>query len=121
MKKLLTVSALALTLAISSTAFANNNTTGGFTGPGASTLNITVADALKLKDDAPVILSGKIEKSLGNEKYQFTDGTGIVIVEIDDEDWNGTNVTPEDTIEIRGEIDKDFTKLEIDVDTVTKK
>ena len=62
-----------------------------------------------------------IEKSLGDEKYLFKDASGSVTVEIDNEDWRGVTVTPKDTIVIQGEIDKDFFKTEIDVDSVALK
>ena len=81
----------------------------------------SVAEALKLNDDTPVVLVGQIEKSLGDEKYLFKDASGSVTVEIDNEDWRGVTVTPKDTIVIQGEIDKDFFKTEIDVDSVALK
>lgn len=92
---------------------------GGFEGPGATTnASITVAEALKLNDDAKVTLVGKIVNSLGDEKYTFQDTTGEIVIEIDDEDWNGIKVTPENTIEINGEIDRDVNEpVKIDVDT----
>ncbi|MFV0626651.1 MAG: NirD/YgiW/YdeI family stress tolerance protein [Alphaproteobacteria bacterium] len=119
MKKTLTVSALALLLGLSGQALAQTNNAGGYTGPGIE--KITVVEAQKLSDDTPVVLVGKIEKSLGGEKYIFTDSTGSVTIEIDDKDWKGLTVGADDTVEIRGEVDKDFTSFEIDVDTVIKK
>ena len=72
-------------------------------------------------DDKPVVLVGKIEKSLGDEKYLFRDASGTIVVEIDNEDWNGVNVTPNDTVELRGETDKDYFKNpKVDVDAVIK-
>ena len=102
---------------------ANAQVTGGFEGPSA-TVNTasTVEEALSLNDDAHVILTGKIVNSLGNEKYTFRDATGDIIIEIDDEDWNGVKVTPEDTIEINGEIDRDLNEpVKIDVKTFSVK
>lgn len=118
MKNIFTVSALALVLGVSANALAQS-AAGGFTGP--SQAAVSVAEAKKLSDDAPVVLRGRIEKSLGGEKYVFTDDTGSVTVEIDNEDWNGVNVNEKDTVELRGEVDKDFTSFEIDVDSVMKK
>lgn len=120
MNKLLTVASLALVLGVSANALAQQQTGGGFQGPGQNI--VTISEVLNMKDDAPVKLSGKIEKSLGNEKYLFKDATGTIIIEIDDDDWNGVNATPEDEIIIVGEVDKDmFRDAEIDVDTVTLK
>ena len=92
---------------------------GGFTGP--SIAKSTVAEAKNLSDDTPVILTGKIEKSLGGEKYLFSDQTGSLTVEIDNEDWRGVTVSENDVVEIRGEIDKDLMSMKIDVDSVVKK
>ncbi len=122
MKKILAVSALALTVAFSGAAFAKQNLGGGFTGPAASNLNVTAAEASKLSDDTPVILTGKIEQSLGDEKYMFRDASGTIIVEIDNEDWRGVTVGPNDTVELQGEVDTDmFQPNKVDVDSVIKK
>lgn len=83
---------------------------------------MTVAEALKVSDDTPVKLAGKIEKSLGNEKYLFKDATGTITIEIDDDDWRGVTATPDSELIIEGEVDKDmFRDTEIDVDVVTLK
>ena len=51
----------------------------------------------------------------------FSDATGQVTVEIDDEDWRGLTVNEKDTVEIKGEVDKEFTSFIIDVDSIVKK
>ena len=121
MKKILTATSLALVLGFAGNSFAQQvPNAGGFQGPGIDM--ITVSEAVKLPDDAPVKLSGKIQKSLGNEKYLFKDATGTIIIEIDDEEWNGVNATPETEIVIVGEIDKGMLEdTEVDVETVTMK
>ena len=121
MKNLFAVSALALVLgAVSAPAMAQQaNNAGGFTGP--SQAAVSVAEALKLSDDTPVVLEGTIEQSLGDEKYMFKDASGSVIVEIDDEDWRGITVTPKDTVIINGEVDKDMFKTKIDADSISIK
>lgn len=120
MNKILTASVLALSITLSSSALAAGlQPAGGFRGPGVEP--VTIAQALELKDDTAVIINGQIEKSLGDEKYLFKDSTGSVTIEIDDEDWRGLTVTPEDTITIYGEVDKELFKTEIDVDHVTLK
>ncbi len=125
MKKLINASVFAAVLMASSAVLAGFNGAtasgkGGFQGPGVET--ISVVEALKLSDDTPVVLNGKIEKSLGDEKYLFNDGTATVIIEIDDDDWGGLNVTPEDVVVISGEVDKGMLKgVEIDVDTIQLK
>lgn len=93
---------------------------GGFTGPKAQGAN-TVAGALKAWDDTMVTLRGKITRQVGHEKYEFTDGTGTIIVDIDDDDWYGISVGPNDTIEIYGEVDAEaFRRNEIDVKMIRK-
>ncbi len=123
MNKDITASAFVVALGLSTSALASGFTgpqqAGGFQGPGLAPSS--VAEALKLNDDTPVVLVGQIEKSLGDEKYLFKDASGSVTVEIDNEDWRGVTVTPKDTIVIQGEIDKDFFKTEIDVDSVALK
>lgn len=118
MNKILATSIFAVSVVLLSSAIAQSPA-GGFSGP--TIVTTTVKDALKQSDETAVILVGKIEKNLGNEKYIFTDATGSINVEIDNEDWNGQNITPADTVEIRGEVDKDFSKTEIDVDSIIKK
>lgn len=79
----------------------------------------TVRDARTMRDDTHVVLVGKIINSLGDEKYTFSDSTGQITVEIDNDDWNGVNVSPDTTVEISGEVDKGlFKRTKIDVDSV---
>lgn len=119
MSKFIAVLALTLTFALSGNAIAQK-ASGGFQGPGIE--STTVAEALKMDDDTIVIVVGKIERSLGNEKYLFKDNTGTIVVSIDDDDWNGVTVTPENTVELHGEVDKEIMKApEIDVDRVILK
>ena len=73
-----------------------------------------------MKDDAKAVLRGNIVKQVGHEKYLFKDATGEIVIEIDDDDWGGVTVGPQDTVELIGEVDKDFNKVEFDVDIVKK-
>jgi uncharacterized protein (TIGR00156 family) len=90
----------------------------GYTGPGLEP--ITVAEAKNLRDDSPVVLRGKIERFLGDEKYLFTDDSGTITVEIDNRLWAGFSVNQNDTVEISGEVDKDFRGIEIEVSAIKK-
>nr|WP_314264152.1 NirD/YgiW/YdeI family stress tolerance protein [uncultured Moellerella sp.] len=98
------------------TAAAQTSQTGGFTDANAS--QTSVGEALKLKDDSWVVMSGKIVKQLDKKHYEFTDGTGTITLEIDRKQWKGVNVTPNDKIQIRGKIDKDWRSTEVDVSEV---
>lgn len=91
---------------------------GGFSGPGPAIS--TVEQAKSMRDDAHVALRGTIVQHLGKDKYQFRDATGTITVEIDDDKWNGQTVGPQDTVELHGEVDKDWNSVEIDVDRVVK-
>lgn len=121
MKKILSISALALIIGLNgiSIAAAQPTARGGYTGPTIAAS--TVEQAKTFSDDTPVVLTGKIIKNLGDEKYQFSDATGTITLDIDNDDWNGVMVNENDTVEIRGEVDKDMFNLEIDVDQVIKK
>ena len=91
---------------------------GGFKGPGIEVT--TIQNALNMKDDTNVRLIGTIVQSLGDEKYMFKDSTGEIVVEIDNDLWQGRTITPKDTIEISGDVDKEWNeKTKIDVDSLS--
>jgi uncharacterized protein (TIGR00156 family) len=91
---------------------------GGYRGPGA--VAITVAEAKNLRDYTPVILQGKIERFLGDEKYLFSDDSGNIVIEIDKRVWGSLSVNENDVVEINGEIDREFRGNEVEVKTIRK-
>ncbi|MDR1242736.1 MAG: YgiW/YdeI family stress tolerance OB fold protein [Deltaproteobacteria bacterium] len=93
-------------------------TGGGFSGSGVSVS--TVEQALTMRDDAWVILRGNIVQHVGKDKYLFQDATGSIRVEIDHDEWGGQIVTPADLVEIKGEIDKDWNSVEVEVEHIAK-
>ena len=108
-------------VALSSAAFAgSDNSNGGFTGPGTEITVVSVQEAKGMNDDAVVVLQGNIQKKIGDELYLFSDGKETIAIEIDDDDWNGLNVGPDDVVEITGEVDKGWTSIEIDDDQIKK-
>lgn len=111
--------ALVFCLSVGGVAFASGPTpaTGGFKGPGPA--RTTVAEAIKLRDDSPVTLQGHIIERLGDERYTFKDATGTVVIEIDDEDWGGLEVTPAMAVIIEGEVEKSWSTVEIEVDRIS--
>jgi len=115
---------LVLTLALSASAFAagfqNSSVgrTGGFFGPSQAVG--TAAEARQMRDDTKVRLRGSIINHLGGEKYTFQDNTGTIVVEIDHDEWGGQTITPDDTVEIYGEIDRDWNSVEVEVDRLVK-
>ena len=80
----------------------------------------TVEQVRNMQDDSKVAMKGKIEKHLKRDKYQFRDGTGFIVVEIDEDVWDGQTVTPQDTIWIFGELDSDPETPEVDVERLKK-
>ncbi|HAT8014266.1 YgiW/YdeI family stress tolerance OB fold protein [Citrobacter rodentium] len=91
---------------------------GGFVGPNGS--SATVESAKSLRDDTWVTLRGNIVERISDDLYLFKDGTGSINVDIDHKRWYGLTVTPQDTVEIQGEVDKDWNSVEIDVKQIRK-
>lgn len=122
MKKILLstlVTALALPLLATSVSAKNKNK--GFVFVPQEMAVETVADAKDKADDTIVVLQGYIAKSLGGDKYAFTDKTGEIIIEIDDDEFDGVSVTSGEMIEIMGEVDKDSKKpVKVEVKTIKK-
>ena len=86
----------------------------------SNTATVTISEAMKMPDDATVMIIGTITENLGNEKYKLKDNSGEVIVEIDNDDWVGVAATPGNTVQIMGEIDRDGNEnIEIDVESAT--
>lgn len=121
MNKIALLSCMAAALfAYNNDALAKKNLGGGFSGPGVEVDVITIEQAKGMRDDTPVVLRGKIQQKIGDELYVFSDDTGTVNIEIDDDDWMGLTVGPDDLVEITGEVDKGWTKMEIEVDQIQK-
>ena len=88
-----------------------------FQGPHEASLT-TVATAQEAADDSWVTLTGKILRQVSSERYLFQDATGTMIIEIDQEDWRQVRVNPETVIRISGEVDRDWTTTELEVEMV---
>jgi uncharacterized protein (TIGR00156 family) len=118
MKKLLIASVLTMTSGLAMAA--NTQGFGGFNGPTMGMLT-TIEQAQNGRDDDPVQLTGSITHSLGDDEYRFQNGTKNIVIEIDERDWMGLNVSPNDTVTILGELDKDgWEEPKIDVDQIQK-
>jgi uncharacterized protein (TIGR00156 family) len=105
------------TLALCIFGFAANAQAGGFVGPDGRQL-VNAAEIAGLPDDSKVRLIGFVVKSLGDEKYEFSDDSGTLVIDIDDDDWNGIEVSPDLRVEIAGEVDKDWQDIEVEVDNI---
>lgn len=128
MKKLIPL-VLVATLGISGAAMAKSQPQGGFhdgtprqgmmsSFNGGLVSATTVAQAKDLADDSWVVLRGQIVRQVGKKDYIFKDDTGEIQVEIDHKKWRGQSVTPDDLVEISGEIDKDWGSIEIEVKSI---
>ncbi len=95
-----------------------NATAGGFTGPGPAVTS--AKEAATMRDDSHITLRGNIVQHLGKDKYLFQDASGTIRVDIDGDVWGGQTITPADTVEIAGEVDKDWNSVEIEVDRIVK-
>ena len=96
----------------------NTNPKGGFVNENETI--VTVVQVNEMRDDVPVVVVGKILQRMGDEKYLFEDSTGSITIEIDDEDWRGQTVSPEDSVKLYGDVDRGIFKTEIDVNYVEK-
>lgn len=106
------VTALALA-SVSSLAVAGHHGKGpsGFDNQGPGTVSDVLNSAY---DDQFVVLQGRLTKYLGHDRYEFTDSTGTIEVELDD-DRNWSHIAKDELIEIRGKFDDDFMDKKIDV------
>jgi len=93
---------------------------GGYAGPAVEASKLDVASILaNPKDDQNVVLQGKLLRKTGKEKYIFSDGTGEIVAEIDDDDFPKERIDENTNIEIVGEVDTGRTRPpEIEVDRV---
>ena len=122
MKKLSLIAILALAISANAAGFTGGQAPmnqGGFLGP-KSGVN-SVKAALGARDDTLVEIKGKIISQVGHEKYKFSDGKDTIIIEIDDDDWGGLSVGPDELITIYGEVDANaILANEIDVKRIVK-
>lgn len=107
--------ALTAALAIAPAVMANNFGQGGFQGPGATSAVVKVSELSGFgMDDRPVILEGNVVQQLNHEIYKFTDGTGTVNVEFDD-DMLLPTFNSNTRVRLYGEVDGEFLGNKVDV------
>ncbi|HYP81853.1 NirD/YgiW/YdeI family stress tolerance protein [Variovorax sp.] len=102
-------------------AFAAAPAAAQYTGPNA-VAPVTVESLLKDgRDDQQVVLRGRLLKKVGSDKYEFSDGTGTIRVEIDAKHFPAEPIDDKTQVEIHGEFEKDFMHSpEIDVDVLRR-
>ncbi|MCQ9616370.1 NirD/YgiW/YdeI family stress tolerance protein [Paenalcaligenes niemegkensis] len=110
-----TISA-SLALGAASLAFVGQANAADETLPVATSVSQILEDT---KDDQPVTLKGSLTKLEADEKYSFSDGTGEIQVDIDENVFPASTLAPNAQVEITGEVDKGIIgKTEIDVKSV---
>jgi len=67
---------------------------------------MTVEEARSQPIDTYVLVTGSIVAHLREEHYTFRDSTGDIRVEIPDGVWAGRPVSPENRVQLVGEVDR---------------
>ena len=99
---------------------ATNPLTEGYSGPELFVIT-PVKDTVAMSDDTPVILRGNIVKSQGMGLYLFRDDSGIIQIQISDEIMPNQPITPNDIVEIHGEVEKGLGSMHVEADLVIVK
>src|SRR5690554_8018159 len=91
-----------------------------YAGPSSASQQKQVAEILKSPvDDEDVTIQGHLLRKLGDEKYMFSDGSGEIVAEIDDDDFPREPVDEASKVELVGEVDTSRRRPpELDVDNV---
>lgn len=77
--------------------------------PQESSAAITQAQGVATaQDDQHVLLRGKIVSQEGDNEFMFSDDSGDVLVEIDDEVLNGQRISAGSEVEIQGQVNSRF-------------
>ncbi|MBO7644723.1 MAG: NirD/YgiW/YdeI family stress tolerance protein [Alphaproteobacteria bacterium] len=123
MKKVSVLAVLALMPvcgAIAGPGMKNNNMNNNNTMNNNQPTYWSVMEVMSLPDNAPVAMRGRITQNMGDSVYIFEDSSGTIMMEIDEEDWNGNTVRVNDIVTVYGNVDKGDNYLEIDVNSVEK-
>ncbi len=81
---------------------------------------ITVSEVWNMNDGEYVAVRGVIEDVIDDEEYNFSDSTGDIVVEIEDDVWPPQNITPDDIVIIYGTVDDSWWgNPEIEVDVIS--
>lgn len=115
------ITGLAVLIGASGIMCAMNTAQAQYVGPNQTQTYTTVSQILKNPvDDQYFHLKGKITGKQGHERYTFTDSTGSIRAEIDDDRFMGVEVTPDSVVEVWGKVDTSRTKpVKIDVKRLT--
>ena len=87
-----------------------------FDGPGAAPVVKNSASVASAPKDSPAQLGGNIVRQVKDELYIFKDASGEVLVEIDDDLMANRNITPDNKVRLRGDVDREDGKPTVEVD-----
>lgn len=105
---------LGAALTVGAAAYADGYYGGGPQGFNTPDVGSVAGVKRNAYDDQWVTLRGRLVNYLGEDRYEFSDDTGSIEVELDD-DQNWSFVSKGELIELTGEVDKDFFFTTIDV------
>lgn len=77
-----------------------------------------VADASNMAEDTIIYIQGNLTQSLGDEMYIFSDDSGNITVEIDDDLMKGQTFTPNMAVIITASIDKEGNVTSLDAEEI---
>ena len=77
-----------------------------------------VADASNMAEDTIIYIQGNLTQSLGDEMYIFSDDSGNITVEIDDDLIQGQTFTPNMAVIITASIDKEGNVTSLDAEEI---
>lgn len=81
--------------------------------------NVTVREAKTLRDDARVVLEGKITGRAGDDdQYWLRDKTGRILIDVDDDDDDGRLIGKQ--VRVVGNVDYNDDRVMIEVDHISR-
>ena len=120
MKKISILALMAIMPVCVAVAGSNKNMNNNMNGMNNQPAVWTVTEVVSLPDDTPVVMRGRITKNMGNNIFVFEDGSGTIMLEIDEESWNGNTVRVDDIVTVYGNVDKGSNYTEVDVNSIVK-
>ncbi|MBB5020404.1 uncharacterized protein (TIGR00156 family) [Chitinivorax tropicus] len=90
-----------------------------YVGPAASTATTVKSILDNPVNDQTVVLRGHLLRRLSSDKYQFSDGSGEIRVDIDAKYIPADKISDKTVVELHGKVDKEWRETtEIDVHEV---
>lgn len=118
MTKLIPALTVTIMMGVSSIALAGNNISNTMMNHAGHSPVVTVVSAQAMPEDSKVTLQGNLSKYVEDEIYVFNDGSGEIMVEIDDDILEPTTFQPTENITLIGEVEKENGNIIIEVDQI---